>query len=100
MRNRFSARATRGVLLGVSAGALTLALASPTLAQTQPAASADTSQVDEIVVSGRRPIAESEAAALAVQAKSDSLVSVAASDSVGRLPDQNIAQATSRLPGV
>ncbi len=54
----------------------------------------------EIVVSGSRPIAESESAALEVQKNSDSLVSVAASDSVGRLPDQNIAQAASRLPGL
>ncbi|MEJ6011903.1 TonB-dependent receptor [Novosphingobium aquae] len=54
----------------------------------------------EIIVTGARPIAESEAAALEVQKNSDSLVSVAASDSVGRLPDQNIAQATGRLPGV
>lgn len=53
-----------------------------------------------IVVNGSRPIAESEAAALDAQKKSDSLVAVAAADGVGRLPDQNIAQATSRLPGV
>lgn len=53
-----------------------------------------------IVVTGSRPIAESEAAALDVQRKSDSLVAVISSDSVGRLPDQNIAQATSRLPGI
>lgn len=53
-----------------------------------------------IVVTGERPIAESEAAALEVQKNADSLVAVAASDSVGRLPDQNIAQATGRLPGV
>lgn len=53
-----------------------------------------------IVVTGSRPIAESEAAALTVQRKSDSLVAVISSDSVGRLPDQNIAQATSRLPGI
>jgi TonB-dependent receptor len=55
---------------------------------------------DEIVVSGSRPIAESEAAALQIQRTSPSLVSVIASDSIGRLPDQNIAQAVSRLPGV
>ena len=55
---------------------------------------------EAIVVTGQRPIAESEAAALDVQKNSDSLVTVAASDSVGRLPDQNIAQATGRLPGV
>lgn len=53
-----------------------------------------------IVVTGARPIAESEAAALKVQREADSLVTVAASDSVGRLPDQNVAQAASRLPGI
>ena len=55
---------------------------------------------EPIIVTGTRPIAESEAAALEIQKKSDSLVAVAASDAVGRLPDQNIAQAASRLPGV
>ncbi len=76
--------------------------ALPTLAMAQtaePAAEAD-ANADEIVVTGSRPIAESEAAALAIQRASDSLVSVAAADSVGRLPDQNIAQAASRLPGI
>ncbi len=57
-------------------------------------------EATEIVVTGSRPIAESESAALQIQKNSDSLVAVVASDSVGRLPDQNIAQATSRLPGV
>lgn len=57
-------------------------------------------EAEAIVVTGTRPIAESEAAALEVQKNSDSLVAVAASDSVGRLPDQNIAQAASRLPGI
>ena len=55
---------------------------------------------DDIIVKGSRPIAESEAAALQIQRTSPSLVSVVASDAVGRLPDQNIAQAVSRLPGV
>ena len=54
----------------------------------------------EIIVSGERPIRESERAALLVQKNSDQLVSVLSADSVGRLPDQNIAQAVSRLPGV
>jgi TonB-dependent receptor len=60
----------------------------------------DASEDEPIVVSGSRPIAESEAAALKVQKESDSLVAVIASDSVGRLPDQNIAQAAGRLPGL
>ncbi len=74
-------------------GAASLAPLTPALAEEADAEA-------EIVVSGSRPIAESEAAALEVQKNSDSLVSVAASDSVGRLPDQNIAQAASRLPGL
>ncbi len=61
---------------------------------------AATENADTIIVNGARPIAESEAAALKAQRESESLVAVAASDSVGRLADQNIAQATSRLPGV
>jgi len=55
---------------------------------------------DEIVVVGSRPIAESETAALQIQRNSDSLVSVLSADAAGRLPDQNIAQAISRLPGI
>lgn len=64
------------------------------------AAEAEADAGSEIVVTGLRPIAESEAAALDIQKASDSLVTVAASDGVGRLPDQNIAQAAGRLPGV
>lgn len=55
---------------------------------------------DAIIVKGTRPIKESQEAALKVQKESDSLVSVLSADAVGRLPDQNIAQAVSRLPGV
>ncbi|WP_430425260.1 TonB-dependent receptor [Phenylobacterium sp.] len=55
--------------------------------------------VEEVVVTGR-PIAESQAAALQIQKESPSLVSVIAADAVGRLPDQNIAFAIGRLPGV
>ena len=55
---------------------------------------------DEIIVNGSRPIAESIAAALRIQKESPALVSVVSADGAGRLPDQNIAQAVSRLPGV
>lgn len=86
--------AVKAVLLGTSCLAI--------LAAATPAYAADPVPVagDDIIVTGARPIAESEAAALDVQRKSDSLVSVVASDSVGRLPDQNVAQAAGRLPGV
>lgn len=70
--------------------------------QTANARAGDTNTTTdgEILVVGSRPIAESLAAALAIQKNSDSLVSVLAADSIGRLPDQNIAQAISRLPGL
>lgn len=55
---------------------------------------------EAIVVSASRPIAESEAAALQLQRSSTALVAVVAADSIGRFPDQNIAAALSRLPGV
>ena len=54
----------------------------------------------DIVVSASRPIAESQAAALQVQRSSPALVSVLSADSVGRFPDQNLAAAIARLPGV
>ena len=68
----------------------------PALAQEAPF----DGEEEAIVVTGSRPIAESEASALQVQKNSDSLVTVLSADSAGRLPDQNIAQATGRLPGV
>lgn len=91
----------RNSIIAALAGA---SLASVAIATATPAAARETSEPaaegDEIVVVGSRPIAESEAAALEVQKNSDSLVAVAAADGVGRLPDQNIAQAASRLPGL
>ncbi|WP_411291283.1 TonB-dependent receptor [Sphingorhabdus sp.] len=96
-RSRFS-RAFFNASMLSSAAALAF---MPTLASAQ-AIPADevSSDEDAIVVTGSRPIAESEAAALLIQKNSDSLVTVVAADSVGRLPDQNIAQAAGRLPGV
>ncbi|MFA7588192.1 MAG: carboxypeptidase regulatory-like domain-containing protein, partial [Novosphingobium sp.] len=58
------------------------------------------SEDGDILVTAARPIAESEAAALQMQRSSTSLVSVVAADSIGRFPDQNIAAALSRLPGI
>lgn len=87
----------------VSLGALAFASAALAQAPNSPVTAAVAEQPapqDEIIVTGRRPIRESEEAALAVQRKSPSLVSVISADSIGRLPDQNIAQAVSRLPGV
>ncbi len=89
MKRISNTRRLRGLMLCGAAAILPLsALAQPL-----------TGTAETISVS-TRPIAESEAAALDVQRNSNSLVTVAASDAVGRLPDQNIAQATGRLPGV
>jgi TonB-dependent receptor len=74
-----------------------LGLASTATAQV---AGADSAEISEVVVTARRPLAESEASALMVQRNSDSLVSVLSADAVGDLPDQNIAFAVGRLPGV
>ncbi len=95
MNTVLRARRVRIVLLCSAAALLPLSVA-----HAAEDAGAEGDSGAEIIVTGSRPIAESEAAALEVQKNSDSLVTVAASDSVGRLPDQNIAQATSRLPGV
>lgn len=56
--------------------------------------------IDDVVVVGRRPQAESEAAALQIQRSSTALVNVVSADAIGHFPDQNIAAALSRLPGV
>lgn len=85
-------------LAGASLASVALAIATPAAARETPEAEAP--EGEEVVVTGSRPIAESEAAALETQKNSDSLVTVAAADGVGRLPDQNIAQATGRLPGL
>ncbi|ALL12436.1 TonB-dependent receptor [Caulobacter henricii] len=84
----------RVVLMGAVSA---LGLASMANAQV---ASTETAEVSELVITARRPLAESEATALQVQRASDSLVSVLSADAVGDLPDQNIAFAIGRLPGV
>jgi TonB-dependent receptor len=55
---------------------------------------------ETIIVRGSRPIQESDRAALLVQRNAPSVVSVLSADEAGRLADQNIAFAVSRLPGV
>jgi TonB-dependent receptor len=81
------------VLLGtVSALSLWSAAHAQQVAQAQE-------KIEEIIVKAR-PLAESAAAAFKAQRESDSLVSVISADSVGNLPDQNVAFAVGRLPGV
>jgi TonB-dependent receptor len=68
-------------------------------AQARSSTAASGQQIEEIIVKAR-PLAESAAAAFKAQRESDSLVSIISADSVGNLPDQNVAFAVGRLPGV
>ena len=55
--------------------------------------------VEEIVVFGRM-IADAEAAALQRQLAANNVSNILASDSIGRFPDQNAADALGRVPGI
>jgi TonB-dependent receptor len=96
MKKRHDRSIALAKLVLLSGGALGCLAFSPAFAQEATGDAED----DVIIVTASRPIAESEAAALAIQKNSDSLVAVVAADAVGRLPDQNIAQAAGRLPGL
>jgi TonB-dependent receptor len=85
--------------LSLLASATALSLAVPALAHAQ-ATAAPITEVETVVVTGSRPIQESDRAALNVQRNSIALVSVVSADEAGRLADQNIADALSRLPGI
>ena len=60
---------------------------------------ADSESLEEIVVVGRL-IADSEAAALSRKRAADSVKEILASDSIGRFPDQNAADALGRVSGI
>ncbi len=93
---------TRAALMG-AVGSFALLAATAATAQTAATttpAPAEDKAAETIVVRGVRPIADSERAALQVQRNSPSLVAVVSADSIGQLPDQNIAFAIGRLPGV
>lgn len=60
----------------------------------------DNQLIESMVVIGSRPQAESEARALQMQRSSAAIINVVSADAVGQFPDQNIAAALSRLPGI
>lgn len=64
------------------------------------ATGADNQAIESMLVIGARPQAESEARALQLQRSSAAIISVVSADAVGQFPDQNIAAALSRLPGI
>jgi len=55
--------------------------------------------IEEVVVSAS-PIRDSQQAALDVKRLADNYVDVISADTIGRFPDQNLADSLSRLPGV
>lgn len=64
------------------------------------ASGSDNTSIDSMTVIGARPQAESEARALQLQRSSSAIINVVSADAVGQFPDQNIAAALSRLPGI
>jgi iron complex outermembrane receptor protein len=96
----------RHLLLAATASPLALALlaASPALAQapaaqpaTQTAAADDAAGEDTIVVTGYR---KSLLSALENKLNSDRIIESVGAEDIGRLPDNSIADAIARLPGL
>ena len=56
-------------------------------------------EVDEVLVTGK-PIRDSQAAALARKQEADNVVDIIAADTIGRFPDQNLADSLGRIPGL
>jgi len=79
----------------VLSAALLSALASAALAQETPQSGA--TELDAVYVTGRRA---ADRLAIDDKRNAGSLIEAIRADDVGRLPDQNVAEAVSRLPGV
>lgn len=80
------------------AGLAALAIAAPAQAQEAPAGDEPAEEVNEIIVTGS--IRDSLDNATETKRQAVNLVDVATADSVGRFPDENVAAALARLPGV
>lgn len=65
----------------------------------QDSASTDDQRLEEVTVTAN-PIRDSQQAALDAKRYADNVVDVVSADTIGRFPDQNIADSLSRLPGV
>ncbi|KPW70394.1 TonB-denpendent receptor [Pseudomonas cannabina] len=84
-------RRSRAQLVGFTLGSLALAIASERLQ------AADASATEHVQVVGQAASIDN---ALKEQRSSDSIKSVVHADGVAQLPDQNVAEAVQRLPGV
>jgi iron complex outermembrane receptor protein len=89
------AHSVHKTLLISAASALTLLGAMPALAQT--AAQKDGETVDEIVVTGQRQAAQS---AQQIKKNNDLVVDSIVAEDVGKLPDNNVADALARVTGI
>jgi TonB-dependent receptor len=83
--------------LAFRAALLTTCLLTPVVGWTQDTAAPQATEVDEIIITGRRA---ADRAALESKRDSNSQVDQIRADDVGRLPDQNVAEALRRLPGL
>ena len=97
--SKFSKGRLNVLKLGVSTGALALAMAMAgnATAQTAPAAPADDSAVEEVVVTGFRA---SLANALDVKRRENDMVDVIKAQDIADFPDLNLAESLQRVPGV
>lgn len=90
----FSAARRASLLLGASA-----LLPVPLLAQDEPGEEGEEEITNEIVVTAT-PIKDSLEAALRQKREAVNVVDVIAADTIGRLPDQNLADTLQRIPGL
>jgi len=83
----------------LSSAALACAASSATLAQQAPSTVADTSAgpLQEVVVTGIR---RSQREAIDIKKTAVNAVDAIASEDLGKMPDQNVAESLQRLPGV
>lgn len=77
--------------------AVTLGIAAPAFAQNQSAPAETQDAPQEIVVTGQRA---AQRAAAAEKRDADNVVETLHANDVGKLPDQNVAEAIKRLPGL
>ena len=92
MRTQVTRRAR---LLGGAAVLAVLAFAGAAAAQDAPPT--DTTQVEEVVVTGIRSSIESS---IASKRENSSIVEVVTAEDIGKLPDVSIAESLARLPGL
>jgi len=91
---------TRKLYLGVALSAFTAALSSAAQAQTAgnaPANVADSADGPEVVVTGIRA---SQRQSIDIRRTAINAVDAVASEDLGKMPDQNVAESLQRVPGI